>query len=476
MVETSSLNIEKTISFIETQFTNDALPALQEYITIDNLSPSFDKEWATNGKLEKAAEFLLKWASSQNIKGFKGEVMKDQGLTPIIFIEIEGEVNGKSAFMYGHFDKQPHFTGWSEGLGPLLPVIRGDLLYGRGGADDGYAIFSSVLAVKNLQDQGIPHGRVVILIEGSEESGSIHLMTYVNKLKDRIGQPNLCICLDSGCLNYDQLWLTTSLRGVVNIDLTVQVLNEAIHSGEGTGIAVDSFMIVRNLLDRIEDSSSGKVIDEFQVEIPKNRIEECRKVAAIEGDKVWAKVKFAENVRPMTSDNTEILLNNTWRPTVAIVGASGLPEHSTAGNVLRASTTVRVSMRLPPTYDSQKAAKRLVEILEANPPFNCKVTAKLGGAGAGWNSNDLSQQIQASLKRSADRVFGREIMSFGMGGSIPFIKQLGDNFPNSDFLVLGLLGPGSNAHSINECLNIPYCKKLTVVVSHTLGDMIGGNN
>ena len=360
-------------------------------------------------------------------------------------------------------------------MGPLLPVIRGDLLYGRGGADDGYALFSSILAVKNLQKQGIPHGRVVVLIEGSEESGSIHLMNYVNKLKSRIGEPNLCICLDSGCLNYDQLWLTTSLRGVVNIDLTVQVLNEAIHSGEGTGLAADSFMILRNILDRLEDSKNGKIIDEFQVEIPKNRIAECKQVALIEGDTVFKKLKFTEGTKPMSNDNTELLLNNTWRPTLAIVGASGLPEHSTAGNVLRSSTTVRLSMRLPPSLDASKAASRMVEILESNPPYNCKIVAKLHAAGPGWNSNDLSEKIKKSLKTSSDKIFGRDIMSYGMGGSIPFIKQLGDNFPTSDFLVLGLLGPGSNAHTVNECLHIPYCKKLTTIVSHALGDMIGGN-
>lgn len=472
MVEISSLNIDKTISFVESEFTNDIIPHLQDFIRMDNLSPNFDKEWATNGKSEAAAEFLLKWAQAQNIKGFKGEVLKESNLTPIVFIEIEGQVTGKSAFMYGHYDKQPHFEGWGEGLGPLLPVIRGDLLYGRGGADDGYAIFSSILAVKNLQQQGIPHGRVVVLIEGSEESGSIHLMTYVNKLKSRIGEPNLCICLDSGCLNYDQLWLTTSLRGVVNIDLTVQVLNEAIHSGEGTGLAADSFMILRNILDRLEDSKTGKIIDEFQVEIPRNRIAESKQVALLEGNNVFTKLKFTDGTKPMSNDNTELLLNNTWRPTLAIVGAGGLPEHSTAGNVLRASTTVRLSMRLPPSFDAPKAAARMKEILESNPPFNCKITAKVCGAGAGWNSNELSSGIKQSLKRSADRIFGRDIMSYGMGGSIPFIKQLGDNFPTSDFLVLGLLGPGSNAHTVNECINIPYCKKLTTIVSHTLGDMI----
>jgi len=218
-------------------------------------------------------------AKNQNIKGFSGEIIKYEGLTPIIFIEISGEVQGKSAFLYGHYDKQPHFTGWAEGLGPLLPVIKGDWLYGRGGADDGYAIFSSLLAVKALQTHGIKHGRVVILIEGSEESGSPHLMTYVNKLKDRIGEPNLIVCLDSGCNNYEQLWLSTSLRGVVNLDLTVECLNEAIHSGEGTGFAPDSFMIIRSLLERVEDNKTGKIlVNECHVDIPEIRVQEADKV------------------------------------------------------------------------------------------------------------------------------------------------------------------------------------------------------
>ena len=97
--------------------------------------------------------------------------------------------------MYGHYDKQPHFTQWGEGLHPTNPVRRGELLYGRGGADDGYAIFSSILAIKNIQNQGLTHGKVTILIEGSEESGSKGLLAYTSKLKERIGIPSILFVL-----------------------------------------------------------------------------------------------------------------------------------------------------------------------------------------------------------------------------------------------------------------------------------------
>jgi len=298
-------------------------------------------------------------------------------------------------------------------------------------------------------------------------------MTYVNKLKDRIGEPNLIVCLDSGCNNYEQLWLSTSLRGVVNLDLTVECLNEAIHSGEGTGFAPDSFMIIRSLLERVEDNKTGKIlVNECHVDIPEIRVQEADKVGKILGKDTLTKIKFKESTQPMCNDYKELLLNNTWRPTLAIVGASGLPESSIAGNVLRASTTLRLSFRIPPTGNTKKIAEKLNEILTKDPPYNSKITCKLVGAGDGWNANDISPKMKQSLDLSSQKIFGKETLSFGCGGSIPFIKQLGDIFTKSDFLVIGILGPNSNAHSVNEGLHIPYTKKITQVCSHCLADLI----
>lgn len=465
------MNYETTEKIIEREFEKEILPGLCDFVKIDNLSPFFDTEWNSNGKLEKAAQFLLEWASKQNIQGFKGEIIKDSDKTPLIFIEIEANGSDKQILLYGHFDKQPHFTGWAEGLGPTTPVIRDGNLYGRGAADDGYSIFSSIGAVKSIQEQGGKHGRVVIVIEGSEESGSPHLIPYINKLSDRIGKPDLMVCLDSGAQDYDTLWVTTSLRGVVIIDVKVEVLIEGVHSGAGTGLTPDSFTILRQILDRIEDSKTSKVIDSFHVEIPENRIEDAKKLASLKGVGIaYDHVKLVPGVQPLTNDPFELILNNTWRPTLCITGQSGLPDSETAGNLLRPHTTFRLSMRLPPTADANEAMQKLNEIITKDPPYNAKITTTMRHPGSGWNSKQFSAKLDQSLEAISKKIWGNSYYKFGEGGSIPFIKLLADSFPTCEILVIGVLGPNSNAHSCNEAMNIEYCKGITRTLAHTLHD------
>jgi len=310
----------------------------------------------------------------------------------------------------------------------------------------------------------------VILIEGCEESGSKDLLPYIEKLKDRIGVPEMVVCLDSGCLDYETLWITTSLRGVVVVDIKIETMVEPVHSGSGGGIAPDSFMILRNLLDRVEDSKTGELIKEFHSEIPKGRCDEMKAVADVMKEKCLDKVKLLSGVQPTHPDYCEVLKNSTWRPCISIVGASGFPVHSTAGNVLRSCTEVRLSMRLPPTMDSHEAEKILVKKLTENPPFNAKITLGTGHSGSGFNAKVFTDTLRKSLDTMSQKNWGKDVMFFGEGGSIPFIKSLGDYFPQCDILVLGVLGPGSNAHTVNEALHIPYCKKITTTIAHVLND------
>jgi acetylornithine deacetylase/succinyl-diaminopimelate desuccinylase-like protein len=464
------MNYEVTTKLVESEFEKSIIPGLCEFIKIDNLSPFFDLEWNTNGKLEKAADFLLNWVLVQGIKGLKAEIIKDSDKTPLLFVEIDAQGSDKNFLMYGHFDKQPHFSGWAEGLGPTTPVIKDGFLYGRGGADDGYAIFSAIAGIKAVQEQGLKHGRVVIIIEGSEESGSPHLIHYISKLKERIGAPDLLVCLDSGAQDYDTLWVTTSLRGNLIVDITAEVLEEGVHSGAGTGLAPDSFMILRNILDRIEDSKTGRVNELFHVEIPQQRIEDAKKVAELKKEHILEHVKLVPGVKGCSDDYTDLILRNTWHPSVCLTGASHIPPHETAGNVLRPKTTLRISMRLPPTLDAIKASDQLVEILSKDTPYNAKLTVNKRSPGSGWNSKELSQKLHESLSNTSKKLWGRDYLNFGEGGSIPFIKQLADSFPQCEIVVIGVLGPNSNAHTCNEALHIEYCKKITSTLAHTLSD------
>ena len=465
----AALDSKAVLDFVGQTWDESIVPALSEYIAIPNKSPHFDPQWKAHGHMDKAVKLIEGWCRKRPIAGLKVEVVSLGERTPLIFMEIPGAIDD-TVMLYGHLDKQPEMVGWSDGLGPWKPVLKGDKLYGRGGADDGYAAFAALTAIEALQRQKIPHARCVVLIEACEESGSFDLPFYVEHLSARIGVPSLVVCLDSGCGNYDQLWGTTSLRGLVGGDFSVEVLREGVHSGDASGIVASSFRILRHLLSRIEDSATGQVVQDFHVEIPAERRAQARASAEVLGDDVSGKFPFVEGMRPMHTDRTELVLNRTWRPALSITGADGLPKLSDAGNVLRPRTAVKISLRVPPTMDVQAAMQRLKALLEQDPPYGAKVTFQGGQAGAGWNAPALAPWLDASLQSASRTFFGKPAVFMGEGGSIPFMGMLGARYPRAQFLITGVLGPNSNAHGPNEFLHIPMGKRLTACVSQVLTD------
>jgi len=465
------MDYDKTIKEISEEFDNNIIPSLSDYVRIDNLSPNYDPEWETNFKIEKAGYHLLVWALNQGVKGMKGELIKEPGRTPMVYLEVPPQGSDKTLLLYGHFDKQPHLGEWAEGLGPTKPVIKDGNLYGRGASDDGYSTYTCVSAIKAIQSQGGKHGKIVITIEGGEESGSPDLIYYLKKISDKIGTPDLMVCMDSGCKDYNALWMTTSLRGVCILDLTVECLDESVHSGSGSGIAPDSFTIMRILLDRLQDAKTGKTLVPIDVEIPSYRVEDAKKLSEYMKEKCVSDiVKLSPGVKPLSDDYAEIILNNTWRSTVVVTGMSEFPPAETAGNVLRAKTKCRISVRLPPSFDCKKSEAVLKETLEKDPPYNAKVTCQILASGNGWAAKDLCEPLKKSLNESSKKMFGKEFYNCGEGGSIPFIAELGELFPKCEMLVTGVLGPGSNAHCLNECLNIQFTKNITVALAHAIND------
>lgn len=466
------MDVEALNAFVARLWDQEIVPQLVEYVAIPAKSPHFDPDWETTGHIDRAVEHMCAWAREKIavLPGATLEVVRLPGRTPVILIEAPGDVDD-TVLLYGHLDKQPEMTGWAEGLGPWTPVIKDDKLYGRGGADDGYAIYGSVAALLALKEQGVRRARCVILIEACEESGSYDLPHYVDHLSDRIGSPSLVICLDSGCGNYDQLWLTTSLRGLAGGQLTVEVLSEGVHSGDASGIVPDSFRLARALVSRIEDEKSGEVIlPELTAQIPPERIEQAKVAAAALGEEVWRKFPFKGATAPITDDGVQLVLNRTWRAQLAVVGAEGLPTPSSAGNVLRPRTTLKLSMRLPPTVDGQKAGEVMTRALTEHPPQGAVVTFEAEQAASGWNAPPLAPWLEASLQKASKATFGREAAMMGEGGSIPFIGMLGARFPKAQFLITGVLGPHSNAHGPNEFLHIPTGRNVTACAAMILAD------
>jgi acetylornithine deacetylase/succinyl-diaminopimelate desuccinylase-like protein len=461
------MDTSRLTRYISDLWDAEIVPQLMDYIRIPNKSPMFDRDWVAHGHMDAAVKLMETWARTKlpALPGATLEVVRLEGRTPLIYIEVPGQ-NDDTVVLYGHLDKQPEMTGWSEGLGPWIPVLKGDKLYGRGGADDGYAIFGSLAALLALQEQGIPHARCVILIEACEESGSYDLPYYVDHLASRIGNPSLVVCLDSGCGNYEQLWLTTSLRGMTGGELTVQVLEEGVHSGDASGVVPSSFRILRELLSRLEDPETGRIKPkELYAEIPQQRIDQANVSAGVLGKEIYTKFPFVDGMHPVTEDLTELVLNRTWRPQLAVTGAEGMPPLDSAGNVLRPKTAVKLSLRVPPTLNGAKAGEFVKQLLEKDPPYGAKVSFKLEKDGSGWNAPQLSPWLEKAVADASERFFGKPAAYMGEGGSIPFMGMLGSKFPQAQFLITGVLGPHSNAHGPNEFIHIPTGKKVTMVVA-----------
>ena len=465
----SRMDSRQLTSTIDNIWGRSAIPALERYIRIPNQSPLFDPDWKSNGYMWQAVTLAKEWVEGQNLRA---EVHEVDGRTPLLFIEIDGD-SSSTILMYGHLDKQPPMVGWDAGLGPWTPVLRDGKLYGRGGADDGYAVFAAVSAVRAAEQQKTRRSRIVIIIECCEESGSPDLPAYIELLSKRIGTPRLVVCLDSGCGNYEQLWLTTSLRGSIVGNLTVEVLNEGVHSGDASGIVPSSFRILRILLDRLEDAKSGRILpDWLNIDIPRHRLEQARATAGTLGNSVHQSFPWTNGMRPVTDDPVELLLNRTWRPTLSITGQAGMPDLMQGGNVLRPMTALKLSIRLPPTLDATNLDRKLKTLLESDPPYGARVTfdCEKGAAGAGgWETPKSDPWLDEALDRASKTHFGKPAVTWGEGGSIPFMGMLGERFPKAQFVVTGVLGPHSNAHGPNEFLDIEYVKKVTACVAEVIG-------
>ena len=482
---TATIDADALESFVDSRWNESIVERLTNYIAIPAKSPAFDPDWAGHGHIERVVREAAEWVEAQKVAGLTLEIVRLPGRTPVIFFEVpatDGTQHepdptrpARTVLLYGHLDKQPEFSGWRADLGPWTPKLEDGRLYGRGGADDGYAIYAAITAIAALDRQGIAHPRCVGLVETCEESGSYDLLPYVDALHTRLGDVALVVCLDSGCGNYDQLWLTTSLRGNVTGVLEVQVLDEGVHSGDASGVVPSSFRIMRQLFDRIEDSNNGRLLPEsFHCAVPGERIDQAKKTAEILGDMVWKRFPWScgdhgETVQPTTKDPVQALLNRTWEPTLSVTGAEGLPPIADAGNVLRPRTAFKLSLRLPPLVDGPTALAELKQVLEFDAPYKTKVAFRPDrGVATGWNAPNLETWLADALDDASNATFGAPCGFLGQGGTIPLMSMLEKGFPKAQFMVCGVLGPHSNAHGPNEFLHVPYARKLTGAVARVI--------
>ena len=478
-----ALNTSQALAHVSQAWDGDIVQRLSDYIAIPAKSPLFDADWLAHGYLETVVRNTAQWIEAQKLEGLVLEVVRLPGRTPVIFFEVaatriaQAGVSEQTVLMYGHLDKQPEFSGWRKDLGPWTPKYEDGKLYGRGGADDGYAAYAAIAAIAALKDQKVAHPRILGLIETCEESGSYDLLPYVDALRTRLGDVGLVVCLDSGAGNYDQLWLTNSLRGMASGVLRVDVLTEGVHSGDASGVVPSSFRVLRQVLDRLEDSATGRLLPGiFHCEVPPERLAQARTTADILGDEVYKRFPWAhydcggatQSVLPTTTDPLQALLNRTWMPTLSVTGAEGFPAMRDAGNVLRPFTAFKLSLRLPPLVEAASAVQALKALLEDNAPYQAKVTFESSGGATGWNAPDTAPWFEHALNAASQAHFGAGCGYIGQGGTIPLMNMLSQGFPKAQMMVCGVLGPKSNAHGPNEFLHVPYAKKLTAAVAQVI--------
>ena len=485
----SVLNAAQALGEVSQAWDDDIVGQLTDYISIPAKSPMFDANWEKNGFIDTVMWNAATWVASQKVEGLTLEVIRLEGRTPVLFFEVpasngaspdEAPPSSQTVLMYGHLDKQPEFTGWRNDLGPWTPKYENGKLYGRGGADDGYAVYASIAAIQALKSQKVAHPRIVGLIESCEESGSRDLLPYIDALGSRLGDVALVICLDSGAGNYDQLWLTSSLRGMASGVLKVEILTEGVHSGDASGLVPSSFRIMRQVLDRLEDSATGRLLPgSFHCEVPADRLAQAQATAAILGDEVHKRFPWAHYdcggstafALPTTTDPVQALLNRTWTPTLSVTGAEGFPSLQDAGNVLRPYTAFKLSLRLPPLIDAGMAVAQLKTLLEDNAPYQARVTFEGLSGATGWNAPSTAPWFERALNSASNAYFGAPCGYIGQGGTIPLMNMLSKGFPKAQMMVCGVLGPKSNAHGPNEFLHVPYAKKLTAAVAQVIAQL-----
>jgi acetylornithine deacetylase/succinyl-diaminopimelate desuccinylase-like protein len=457
---------------IDRRFRSRGIELLESFVSIRSLSPAFDPLWREHGEISRALDLFGTWASTLEIPGLRWRRSDISGRTPALVVEIPPSSQRESSggvLIYGHLDKQPASAPWHEDTDPFVATRSGDLLYGRGVVDDGYSLPCALLALESLAQAGLEYPRTTVIIEASEESGSPDLDAHIDALMSLLGDVELVICLDSGGLDDRRLWVTTSLRGNLVLTVDVEVLQHGVHSGSAGGVVPSSFRIMRQILDRLEDSTTGEVIPDFlRPSIPSSVLEHALELANDLDDPLARAFPIVDGLVLDGSSGEERIVRQTWGPSVAYTGVDGMPPLKDGGNVLRPHTTVKISLRLPPTIEAASAQESLVDLLSSDPPSGSRVTVRAETPANGWVAPPFSRLVAGALEEGSRAGF-HELPGFcGEGGSIPFLSTLVDRFPHAQVVATGALIPGSNAHGPDESLQISTAVGVCTAVAHLL--------
>lgn len=468
MVTTADLSEHVRIGW-----TGEHLAALSAFVAIPSVSPAFDSAWERSGALAAAVDLVADWFTDRTaLPGVRAHRLRINGRTPLLIVDIPAfdpdQADGphRTVLAYGHLDVQPAGGGWTV-TDPFRPVVRESRLYGRGAGDDKYVPLAVVAALEALRAANQAHPQVILLLETSEESSSVDLPAHLAAHGGLLGQPDLIVCLDTFVPDTSRLWHSTSMRGIVVADLSVAVAREGLHSGLVGGVVPSSFRLLRALLDRIENSSTGAcLLPSLHADVPAGHCDALRRQAERSRPPASG-LPLLPGVRPLSGDPLAQLLAQSWEPSVAYVGMDGMPATGAAGSVLRASTTVRLSIRLPPTVRAIDAVAALRATLEADPPAGATVRLDVHGAEDGW-STTVPEGLGVLLDEAGVAGYGARAAECGGGATIPPLGILARRFPEAAIVPLGLVTPSCNPHGPDEHIDLDSAERLTIALATLL--------
>ncbi|MCQ2816841.1 MAG: M20/M25/M40 family metallo-hydrolase [archaeon] len=465
---------EEIKNYIENTFYSDLIPSLKNFIRIPSISKWFDPNWEKNQYLDQAGDLICTYAKNLQLKNSTIELLKDPGRSPFVFIDVSSSRpnDDRTILMYCHLDKQPAGEGWDSDKGPFKPVIVDNKLYGRGAVDDGYAPFSAILAIKCCQELNIPTPRIILIVEGAEESDSLDLEYYFSKLKPIYGNISLFVAMDSNCEDNDHIWATTSLRGFASLKITIKSLSRKIQSDFYSGTVPDNYMILRKIIEKIRAEDGTVLIDEFKYpedKIPERRQKEIKTLEEEVGEKYKQNIPLFNETKPLKEEIHELIMNNLWRPSASILGLDGINSKNDNDQLID-SLSALIEIRLPPYVDGKIGSEKVKEILKEFKPFNCEIECEMTGTDMGFDllEKNFSLKLENILNNASNEFFGKKLCCTGSGVSVPFLTIFQQNYPEADIANLGIAGRDCCEHGPNEFVDLEVCKKFIMSLVYML--------
>jgi acetylornithine deacetylase/succinyl-diaminopimelate desuccinylase-like protein len=383
------------------------------------------------------------------------QLLEIDGAPPAVYADwLHAGAERPTVLLYAHHDVQPsgEESAWSSP--PFAPTERGGRLYGRGAADDKAGVMVHTAAIDAwLTTRGELPVNVKVVVEGEEETGSEHLAAFLEANRDRL-DADVMVLTDSVNWKVGVPAVTYLLRGLVDAEVTVRGLDHALHSGIYGGPVPDPVTGLVKLLASMTDEHGAVVIPGFSDDVRQPTDAERGRLEALEFDEATFRREagLLEGVE-LVGDPSASVLERLWmRPTAAIIGIDA-PGVAGSSNTLSPQASARVSLRLAPGQDPQRALTVLADWLETAAPWGLHVAVAPGAAGAPYAADPTGPAFQAA-ERAFRAAYGADVVFAGIGGSIPFIEPFARAFGGSPALLTGVEDPDSRAHGIDESLHL----------------------